>query len=215
MRCVRTFEGAYHALRSTNQLDLSKHTINNLDRFLESRATQLQRCYNHIPDSSIESAKALRDYSIKDNTESSLLSENKKTLKDQAFELSKLLDIDELESLNIVLRTSGQGLMNSEKQKPDWIRLYFSERRYAIKLVNHLFKIKAELSRQSTIESGETDQISIFALAKTHSVEILTNSSFFSNLIKYISSLFRNFPVLKDESDESISSLYNSEVSEN
>lgn len=169
-----------------------------MDEFLKIKTPQLIKCYDPIDKNNSESAKKLAD---KNTQLSNGIKVDKidSKIRDEAEKLSKAIKIDELCALEVVNWFDRKGILKHEHRWIHYTRHYYSEKRYLVKLVGQLFKLRSE---------GENE---LGELGKKYTVEILAHDSFFPDLLKHIELALTTSNEPLD--DDTLCSLAKTEVS--
>lgn len=164
------------------------------------------KCFDPVDASNEKSAKAAADNSTKLSSSGIEIGKIDSKLKCEARKLSETMNIDELNALEVVNWFDRKGILKDEKRMCHYVRFFLSEKRYLVKLVTRLFKLRAEHDREDPEASG------LSQLGKKYAIEILAHEEFFKDLMKYLESALTT-PV-QPMDDETISILNVKEVSE-
>lgn len=169
-----------------------------MDEFLKLKTPQLIKCYDPIGKNNSESAKKAAD---KNTQLSNGIKVDKidSKIREEAETLSKAIKLDELCALEVANWFDRKGILKHEQRLIHYARHYFSEKRYLVKLVGQLFKLRSE---------SETE---LAELGRRYTVEMLAHDSFFPDLLKHIESALTT--AIDPLDDDTLYSLAKTEVS--
>ena len=114
-----------------------------------------------------------------------------------------LLNIDAAEALRIVLHGHLRGTLSDSKRNLHHARLYLTEQRHLVKIVQLLFLYRNQ--------APENLPPNVYALVKKHSPSLLVDSGFFEKLVNVIIENFEN-PLFLKSDDPELSALFDKEV---
>lgn len=119
--------------------------------------------------------------------------------------LADLLKIDSAEALRIVLHGHLRGTLSDSKRLLHHARLYLTEQRHIVKIVELLFTYRCRP------EAADPDDDTVWALAHKYSTKVLADPELWSGLINRIVKNFENPFFLKGD-DADINALFAKEV---
>lgn len=178
----------------------SKHLVKSLDKYLEHYLPRLRQCYDIIVASDPTTAQKPGSTSGDEKEWArEKIDQDRKALVD-------LLQIDADESLRIVLHGHLRGTLSDNKRLLHHARLYLTEQRHAVKLVELLFTYGRRPEAQEN--AGED---TVFTLAAKYSTKILADPDLWTGLINRIVRNFTN-PVFFSSDDSDLNALFTTEV---
>jgi hypothetical protein len=185
---TRSFEAAYYTTLTPR---LSKRVLSALDKFLNENIQALKDC---LKEPVLNSGSNSIEYGGEDATR----------VKQDSEKLSQILGISGQTALAVVLRFNEHANSKLSERLMNYTRFYCAEERYKIKLVAELLRLRAS----TPANQERKDQL--VSMLKGHSIELLVETSFFSDII---STAKRRFSLRLDRSEfDAINNLRKTEV---
>jgi hypothetical protein len=185
----RSHETAYYALKNGGCPSI----INSLDKFLDHHIDRLRQCHQII----------VKPTKVAVSAPASQKSWEREKIGHDRDALVALLSIDAAEALRIVLHGHLRGTLSDSKRNLHHARLYLTEQRHLVKIVQLLFLYRNQ--------NPENLPPNVHAVVKKYSTSVLADPDFFEQLVNVIIKNFENPFFIKSE-DPDLSALFDKEV---